>query len=336
MCGEDFKMSREERIWKLLALLATIAGIASSFYFHWDGKHSIVDALADRYEFVDKEMSYEQALEELDRDREEMKNDNDQLSAENKNLKTENRKLKNELDCFEKIKLAESYATTGNYKVAIPMLNGITEKPEEVIALLEDYRTKYENSIITDAKTLADSEHLNEATMLIEEALEVIPDSQLLNSMKSSFTPKYLVDTIECYKAENLWLLDKKEQMKISGKSYKHAIYSQSSDIAGNMLNMDYSANAFYNLDGKYSKISGVVGHIDFSGSGTIGMNDGGRVYDAEITILGDSEVLERITLLSDTPAKDFNISIDGVKILEFLVECKGNSKVGIAEIQIR
>ena len=170
---------------------------------------------------------------------------------------------------------------------------------------------------------------------MIDEALKIVPDSQMLLDKKNTVTPKYLVDTVECYKSENLWRLDSKEYMKMSGKSYKHAIFTQQSDTVASMFNRAYSANAFYNLDGKYSQLSGIVGHIDFSGSGTIGENDGGQVYDAEITIWGDDKEICTISLSANDTAKEFNYSVEGVNILEFRVKCKGNSSVGIAEIQI-
>ncbi len=82
--------------------------------------------------------------------------------------------------------------------------------------------------------------------------------------------------------------------------------------------------------------MSGIIGHIDFSGSGTIGKQDGGQVYDAEITIWGDDKEIKTIELSANDTTKNFEVSVTGVKILEFQVKCGGNSKVGIAEIQIR
>lgn len=82
--------------------------------------------------------------------------------------------------------------------------------------------------------------------------------------------------------------------------------------------------------------MSGIVGHIDFSGSGTIGKYDEGQVYDAEISIWGDDQEIGTINLLSNDGTKEFDFSVLDVNKLEFQVKCGGNSKVGIAEIQIR
>jgi len=77
---------------------------------------------------------------------------------------------------------------------------------------------------VTDAESLSSSWNFDEAVALIDEALKIVPNSQVLIEKKKDITPKYLVETIECHKAENLWLLDSKEYIKISGKSYRHDI----------------------------------------------------------------------------------------------------------------
>ena len=358
-------MGQESRGWRIATLVVSLLGVIATvfvgIYTNYISKKAIVEALSERYESVDKDMSYEQALEAVDRDIENIKKDNTKLQSEKSDLQSEITTLKSEKgnlqyensvlqseisdlqkqilsleERSEKIARAESYAISGNYKTAIPILNSITEKTEDVVALLEDYINNYEIAVVSDTEALASDGKYDEAMALVDGALGIVPKSQVLLDKKNDITPKYLVGTIECYKSENLWLLDSKEYIKMTGKSYRHAIYSSPSDIVSTMFNSSYSASAFYNLDGKYSQLTGVIGHIDFSGSGTIGENDAGQVYDAEITIWGDEQELCTITLSADDSAIDFNVPVTGVKILEFSVKCAGNSKVGIAEIQIR
>lgn len=332
---------------------AIIAGLFSLLIFHlgnFSTQKSIVESLSVRFDSVDSTMSYEQALQTLYEEMEQLKTDNNTLQgnlqesndnyttlqSENESLQLEIDSLKNANNRSEQIALAESYASSGNYEVAIPILNEITEKTEVVNTLLKEYRTNYEFSIVSSAESLANNGNYDEAISIINEALKIVPDSQILLDKKDTVTPKYLVDTVECYKAENLWRLDSREYMKMGGKSYKHAIFTQQSDAVASMFNRAYSANAFYNLDGKYTQLSGIVGHIDFSGSGTIGKYDEGQVYDAEITIWGDDKEICTISLSANDTTKEFNQTIEGVNKLEFRVKCNGNSKVGIAEIQIR
>ena len=331
-------------------IVAIITAIATGIVTNYFTQKGIIEAISVRFDSVDSNMSYEQALQLVYEDMEQMKannftlqkridESNDSYAAlqlENNSLQSEIDSLKNTISCTEQIVLAESYASSGKYEIAIPILNEINEKSEDVNALLKEYKNNYETLVISNAESLAHNGNYDEAITLIEEALKVIPDSQILHDKKKNVTPQYLVDTIECYKAENLWLLDSKEYIKMSGKSYRHAIFSKSSDIGVTMFNNAYSASAFYNLDGTYSQLSGTIGHIDFSGSGTIGENDSGQVYDAEITIWGDNKEIYTIVLSANDMAQSFNIPIEGVNKLEFRIKCNGNSSVGIAEIQIR
>lgn len=254
-------MQQERPLWKILTLVVGLSGVVATLFVHFDTKHStegaIVEALSERYASVDKDMSYEQALEAVDKDIEKLKTDNATLQSENidlqseiSSLQSEKTNLQNEIsslsDRSEKIARAESYAALGNYEVAIPILNSITEKGEDVLALLKDYTFNYEISIIMDAEALANDGNFDEAITLVDEALKIIPNSQTLLEKKDDITPKYLVDTIECYKAENLWRLDSRDYIKMTGKSYRYAIFSSPSDIVGSMFNNAYSANAFY------------------------------------------------------------------------------------------
>ena len=320
----------------LILIFTIISNVTNHIVTKKSTQYEIVVYFSDRFESVDTEMSYEQAVQAANGDIEKIKMENSVLQSNNLSLKKEVSALKNENERADKIALAESYAVSDNYEVAIPILNSISEKNDEVTALLKNYTAKYEIAIIAEIETLASNGSFDEALDVIDEALKIVPNDPALLDRRENIEPKYLVDTIECYRAENLWLLDSREYIKMGGKSYRHAIYSQSFDIGVTMFNRGYSANAFYNLEGKYVQLSGIVGHIDFSGSGTIGENDGGRVYSAEITIWGDGKEIETITLSAEDTAKKFNRSIEGIDILEFRIKCSGNSKVGIAEIQIR
>lgn len=352
------EMPKEKPIWKILTLIVALLGVFTTLFIHYDTKHSteikIVEALSERYANVDKDMTYEEALEAVDRDIKQLENEKSKLQLENADLNStislcqeEKAKLEekvhfleeeqnNEKERYEKIKLAQTYAELGKYETAIPILNSISAKTADVNALLKDYTTEYENTVLANVSMLASKGEYDEAEQLISDALMIVPSSNALTEKKNNITPHYLVDTIECFKATNLWLLSNRESLKMGGKSYQHAIYTQDSDPFASMISSAYNAAAYYNLESKYSQLSGIVGHIDFSGSGTLGENDGGRVYDAEVTIWGDDKKLASIPLRATDSTKTFNFSIEGVNTLEFSVKCSGNSKVGIAEIQIR
>ena len=176
------KEKREERFWKAATLLVSIVAIVVSIFIYLDTKRSteskIVEALSERYASVDKEMSYEQALEAVDKDIQTLTNDKESLQLEKNqledkanSLEEEIKSLEEEIDRSEKIARAESYAASGNYEVAIPTLNSISEKTEDVVALLKDYTANYEISTVTEAESLASSWNFDEAIALIDQAL---------------------------------------------------------------------------------------------------------------------------------------------------------------------
>ena len=359
-------MDNDSPIWKILTLVLTVVTIAVSIFvpifIHNDSKkdaeHKIVEILSLRYAFVDQEMTYGEALEAVDREFIKMENElsgtqdsldekNSEIESLNGDVKdlnstialkdTEIAQLKAKIDYDGKIALAESYASNGNYEVAIPILNEIKDKGKDVSALLTVYTATFETNIISKAEQLIEENKYDEAIAVVDDALIVLPNSQSLKDEKSNCTPKYLTDTIVCYRAENLWKLGDREEIQMSGKTYKHAIYSAQSDSVADMLNMSYSAFAYYNLDGKYKQLSGTIGHVDYSGSGTIGMNDAGQVYNATVSIWGDNDTkLYSRTLSASANAEPFSISVEGVDTLEFTIECSGNSRVGVGEIVIR
>ena len=78
-------------IWEIIATIVAVISLVGNFYQYHDSKNSaenkIVEALSERYETVDKEMSYEQALEEVDREIVRLQNGNSILESKNSDLR---------------------------------------------------------------------------------------------------------------------------------------------------------------------------------------------------------------------------------------------------------
>lgn len=236
--GQSNQQRERNPFWEKLAWIATVLSVVFAVFSHFDAKRSaenkIVEVLSERYEIVDREMSYEQALAAVDREIVRLQNDNSMLQSNNINLQekansyeqalavadkdivtlqnnnsiletnnidlkqkvnelqSEVDSLQNESERSEKIALAESYATSGKYDVAIPVLNSVSQKDGEVVALLKDYTVIYENLIVTNAEALANDGKFDEAVTLIDEALKILPNSQELIDKKKNVTPQYL------------------------------------------------------------------------------------------------------------------------------------------------
>ena len=112
-------MQKEHPIWKIMTLFFAALTIAASLWMHFDTKRSterkIVETLSDRYEFVDKEMSYEQALEALDKDIKE-------LEKQNKSLQEKVDGYSNTENITNIIDQATGYWNNNNYSQALELL----------------------------------------------------------------------------------------------------------------------------------------------------------------------------------------------------------------------
>lgn len=121
---EKEKNSFLEKLSWIVGMIVGIIGIISSIYFYYDGKSSvenkIVEVLSERYGNVDREMSYEQALEAVDREIVKLQNDNSTLQSNNIDLKQEVNELQSEVDSLQK--------EVSSYKQAIEVAEKEIEK----------------------------------------------------------------------------------------------------------------------------------------------------------------------------------------------------------------
>jgi hypothetical protein len=85
------------------------------------------------------------------------------------------------------------------------------------------------------------------------------------------------------------------------------------------------TAYAAFNLGGKYSELSGMIGHIDGEGR-----------EDRIITIFGDGEEIARIKVVFGDLPKEFKVSVLRVKQLKIEAAYGNNSHIGFAEIRAK
>lgn len=323
--------------------IALIGGLFTHIIDSFSLKQAVVQNMSERFAIIEEKMSYESALDKLteyvadiEKENAEYKSNNTELNNTIDSQEKEIKKLEETVGSYDRISQAEAYAENGEYELAITVLRSIDNKSDEVVALLNEYTGIYEKLIVKDAEALANNGKYDDAISIIDDALKIIPDSQVLKDEKNSVEPKYLNDEVQCYNAENILILEPKESVTITGKKYRHGMYSHDNDFASNFLNNSYSSTISYNLDGKYKQLSGIIGHIDFSGEGTPGQNDAGQVYNARVSIWGDDTELGSYELSPKDRSVPFNVHVDRVDVLEFQIDCGGNSEVGIVELVIR
>lgn len=328
------------------AIVAAVAAAAVTFALSSHNneitRRELVKEMSETFTDVKEDMTFRRALETITNEYEEMKQVVKVEKEEIDQLKKENNRLRKEIDDSDKISRAEAYAGEGQYELAIPILASIENKSDEVNALLNNYTSIYEKDVLSKAELLADDGDYEEAKRIIDDALKVVPNSKVLSEERKRIDPKYLNKVANVVRSGNITILGDKDSVTIFGKKYNQGFKSHNDDFAGQFLNTSYSSNITYSLDGNYKQLSGIVGHIDFSGEGTPGESDAGQVYSASVKIWGTTKDKETRELGSfdlspeDSSYEFKNISVDGIDILEFNIECEGNSEVGVVDLRIR
>lgn len=325
-------MQQEKPIWKILTLFFAALTVGSGFFFHYDTKHSteskIVEALSERYASVDKEMSYEQALEAVDRDVEKLKSDNSMLLSELSSLQNELNEVQSAFaysnERSDKIARAESYAIQGDYATAIPILNSIVERTEDVTAMLKDYTLKYEAQIVSELDNLVSERQFDEAVNLIEKALHIVPNSPALTAKRTEIENKkpitmYLVDALTPYTSDDFEVIP--GSLEMGGERYKKSFTLQGYGWNG-------VSNATYNLKGQYTSLSFTIAVIQ---------SEGGLNNREQIDIWLDDDLIETIDMSIEDIPKQYTFSLANVQRLKFEIP-RGNgfhSLVGIAEAML-
>lgn len=308
---------------------AVIAGLFSLLIFHlgnFSTQESIVESLSVRFDSVDSNMSYKQALEiiyqEKTNDKKEIESLNAQLSELNKKLSDQQFEIdqqNSEKEINKIIQNATEYGNSFNYLQALSILNNVENKTSEIELLKNDYTQKYESTIIEQANNLKTEERLDDASSLINDALNILPDSQILKDklqeIKNSY-PQNMLDIVPAYQNGGNTYTE-----YISTKSGATDVFSMGGVkyTNGMTFNADYNifndvSWAIYYLNGKYNNLEFTVCHVDGTFNGD----------DTYLQIFYDGNLKEEIPLSPDMSPKPVSIDITGVTQLKFQVPASG------------
>ncbi len=97
----------------------------------------------------------------------------------------------------EIVKSATEYGNNGDYIQAITLLSNIETKSTQLESLINDYEKKYETDIVDKVTILQADGQLEEASVLIEDALKIVPDSVKLNESKRVIENSLPVNMLE-------------------------------------------------------------------------------------------------------------------------------------------
>lgn len=310
---------------------AIIAGLFSLLIFHLGNfsiQESIVESLSVRFDSVDSSMSYEQALEIIYQERATDKKEIESLNTKLNELNTKINEQQNlinqqnsEDEINEIIQNATEYGNSFDYIQALSILNNVKNKTPEIELLINDYSQKYETSIIEKVNNLKEEEKLDDATNLINGALNVLPNSQILKDklqeIKNSY-PQNIVDAIPAYQSGGNTY--KEYTSTKSGASEYFTMggvkYTNGMTFNADINIFDDVSWAVYNLDSKYTSLEFILGHVDGS--------DLGR--ETFLEIYYDGQLMEKISVTPDMLPKPVSLDLSGISQLKMQVRSSGNN----------
>lgn len=279
-----------------------------------------VETLSNYFEYVDKNMTYEQAIQEIYSEKRDLETQISKLKKEIDDKEYEITQQNHQKEVEEIVKSATEYGNNGDYIQAITLLSNIETKSTQLESLINDYEKKYETDIVDKVTILQADVQLEEASVLIEDALKIVPDSVKLNESKRVIENSLPVNMLEkvaayqsggnTYKEYDAYRTGATEYFCMGGKKYTNGM-TFNADI--NIFN-DVSW-AVYNLEGKYSSLEFDLGHVD----GT----DLGR--ETFLEVFYDGQLTDEISVTPDMLPKHIILNLEGVKQLKLQVHASGN-----------
>lgn len=217
------------------------------------------------------------------------------------------------------IEKAKYYAESNDYLNALNILNIATNKTDEINMYINDYTIQYELFINNQINDLIQNNRLDEAKVIAEDALEIIPQSQLLKNkqqeIENSF-PKNMVDVVPAY--QSVGNAYREYSSKKSGAT-EYFTMGGVKYTNGITFNADYNHYsevtwAIYNLDNNYNTLEFIVCHVDGTDNGD----------QTSLQIFYDGVLTEEIPLTCDMSPTPISLNIDGIKQLKMQVITSG------------
>lgn len=180
---------------------------------------------------------------------------------------------------------------------------------------------KYVESVVAAVQKHLDNEDYISAKRVVENALTVLPDNDGLELLQKDVvekTPTYLLDVHMPYESNGFVEYVNGETLAMGGKTYTNGF-----TLGGDHYADEY---AIFNVDGRYSAIDFLIGHID-----------GTDMNNAIVKIYCDGVLTKELTIESDELPQSTSIDITGVRQIKIVVSGVNRSTAyGFANVTIK
>lgn len=305
------------------AVVTGLFSVGISFVEKEEMKEEVVRTLSGYFDSVDQQMSYEEAFKTVYENQQELEKENSDLKTELDTLQKEASNLTSET-----LEKAKEYVNAKEYSKALMLLEDIHDETGEAEVLASECREQYEEQVISLSDSMLAEEKEEEALAVIEEALDLIPESDALAEKKSRIQnsqPQNMMEVVSAYQSGGNPYIEycsssgETDSFFMAGMQYRD----------GMTFNADYNVLedrswALYNLDGKYAELEFTVGHVD-------GTDTGATTY---LQIFYDGTLEKEIELTPDMLPQKVILDVTKVQQLKMQVPSSGgrNPVYGVAD----
>lgn len=317
------------------ALLGAIIPTIGSFTIFILGNFStqdileknIVETLSGYFDSVDKDMSYEQALQTIYKENENLKIEINNYTTQVNELSKEIENKQAEIDLQnstdevkEVIQAATDYWNDSDYIEALTLLKNEKSKSTDINNLYEQYSDEYILVLLSQAESLILENERDKAIDILKKGTVIVYDSSVLNDKINNITDKQPVKISDLQvffegmtNRSLMGFEDFNGDYKKDNLSHIHA--------SGLVFNIYAEGNLFreYIINQEYNSLSGVFS-ITYPSR-----NDHTKAY---ICIYGDDELIYQSDIITGgiEPISITNIDISNVKKLKIELNSSNGS----------
>lgn len=307
------------------AIIPTVGSFAIFFLGNFSTQDTIerntVETLSGYFDSVNREMSYEQALQTIYKENENLKIEIERLESQfeelNKQVSDKQAEI-NEKNSQEKINKIIQDATTywnrSDFIQALSLLKNKKSESSDIESLYEQYSQEYVSNLIIAADNLITEKKYDEAIIRIKEGVILVSNPDILNNKITEIEAKYPINL---------------SQIKVSASRYFEQIQDRSIEDtighkhqSGNLFLLTshdgddaYGYTTLY-LGEKYSSVSGIIAVSDESENAEL---DGHiEIYSKNgenYNLLYESPILTRAS--SPINLKELNLDLKGCEWIE-------------------
>lgn len=242
--------------------IAIIAAILTGIITNYFTEGEIMDSITTRFDFVDKEMSYKQALEAIYQER---KEDKDEIESLNKEISKQEALInqQNSADEINKtIQNATQYWNEANYQQCLTLLKNSKSRSTDIDALYTKYSDDYISILLSNADSFISQRKYDEAIELLKNGKTLVNNDKMLNDKINEINNNQPIKLSDIKISTSRFFTQNKDESLEDTVGNKYSTTNSFITYAEGKSNYGYAT--FY-LEKKYTALNGIIAISDES-----------------------------------------------------------------------